>query len=121
MFNSVLEHKGEQFSREENGEQQNSLEQQINLIENLVLNVCGDIISLRRVADENNDKLNVLNANVNTLIKHVIGNENTKSNKDTSTTCGTTYDVHPLKSVQKKSHLINLGRQMRCSKKKDLI
>ena len=49
--------------------------QQISLIENLVVKVSSDIIALRRVVDKNYDKLNMLNANVNTLIKHVFGNE----------------------------------------------
>ena len=95
LFGIVLENKGEQFARKENGEQQNSLEQRINLIENLVMKISSDIIALRRVIDENHDKLNVLNANMNTLTKHVVGDENMKYNKDTSATCGTPYDVHP--------------------------
>jgi len=99
LFVIVLKHKGEQFAREENGEQQNSLEQRINLIENLVVKVSSDIISLKRVVDENNDKLNMLNANVNILIKHVVDNANMKCNKDTSTTCSTTYDAHPSKLI----------------------
>ena len=102
LFGTVLERKGEQLGREENCEQQNSLEQRINLIENMVVKVSSDIISLRRVVDDNNNKLNVLNANVNSLIKHLVGNENANFNKDTSTTCGTPYDVHPSKSIQKK-------------------
>ena len=62
----------------------------------MVVKVSSDIISLR--INKDNDKLNVLNANVNSLIKHLVGNENTKSNKD-STIYGTTYNVHPSKSV----------------------
>jgi len=54
------------------------------------------------VVGENHGKLNMLNANVNTIIKHVVDIENTKYNKDTITTCGTPYDVHPSKSAQKK-------------------
>ena len=67
-----------------------------------MVKVSRDIIALRRVVDENNDKLNVLNANVNTLIKHVVGNEHRKSNKDISTTCDSPYDVHLSKLVQEK-------------------
>ena len=67
-----------------------------------MVEVSIDIIALKRVIDENHYKLNVLNAHMNTLIKHVVGNENMKYNKDTNTTCGTPYDVHPPKSVQEK-------------------
>jgi len=92
------------------------------LIKNLVVKVSSEIIALRWVIDENHDKLNVLNANMNMLIKHVVGNENMKYNKDTSNTCGTPYDVHPSKLVQKKkSHFIKFRRLTRRLKMTDLI
>ncbi|KAJ8441864.1 hypothetical protein Cgig2_034123 [Carnegiea gigantea] len=68
--------------------------------------VSSDIISLTSVVKENSDTLKMLNANVNRLIKHIVDNETSKSNKHMTDICTTTYIAHPLKSSEKKeSHM----------------
>ncbi|KAJ8424621.1 hypothetical protein Cgig2_034187 [Carnegiea gigantea] len=74
----------------------------MNFIENLVVKVSSDRISLTSVVKENSDTLKMLNANVNRIMKHVVDNETTKSNKHMIDTCTTTYVAHPLKSSEKK-------------------
>ncbi|KAJ8431311.1 hypothetical protein Cgig2_032301 [Carnegiea gigantea] len=106
VFGTVLEDKGAPVACEGNCEQQNSLEARMNFIENLVVKVSSDIISLTSVVKENNDTLKMLNANVNRLMKHMVDNETSKSNKHMTDTCTTTYIAHPLKSSEKKeSHM----------------
>ncbi|KAJ8421985.1 hypothetical protein Cgig2_003618 [Carnegiea gigantea] len=64
--------------------------------------VSSDILSLTSVVKENSDTLKMLNANVNRLMKHMVDNETSKSNKHLTDTCTTTYIAHPLKSSEKK-------------------
>ena len=91
VFGTVLEDKGAPVACEGNCEQQHSLKACMNFIENLVVKVSSDIISLTSVVKENSDTLKMLNANVNRVIKHVVDNETTKSNKHMIDTCSTTY------------------------------
>ncbi|KAJ8425603.1 hypothetical protein Cgig2_004355 [Carnegiea gigantea] len=100
LFGPVLE--GALVACKGNFEQQNSLEARINFIENLVVKVSSDIISLTSVVKENSDTLKMLNANVNMLMKHVVDNETKKSNKHMTDACATTYIAHPSKSSEKK-------------------
>ena len=102
LFGTVLEDKGTSFACKGNCEQRSSLYQCINFIENLVVKVSSDIISLKGVVKENSDTLNLLNANVNRLMKHLVDTETTKSNKHITDTCTTTYIGHPLASREKK-------------------
>ncbi|KAJ8427506.1 hypothetical protein Cgig2_017247 [Carnegiea gigantea] len=51
---------------------------------------------------ENIGTLKLLNANVNKVMKHVVDNETTKSNKHMINTCATTYIAHSSKSSEKK-------------------
>ncbi|KAJ8429294.1 hypothetical protein Cgig2_000219 [Carnegiea gigantea] len=74
----------------------------MNFIENLVVKVSSDIISLTSAVKENGDTLKMLNANVNRLMKHMVDNETTKLNKHMTDTCTTTYIAHPLKSSETK-------------------
>ena len=74
----------------------------MNFIENLVVKVSSDIISLTSVVKENSDTLKMLNANVNRVMKHVVDNETTKSNMHMTDTCARTYIAHPSKSNEKK-------------------
>ncbi|KAJ8421023.1 hypothetical protein Cgig2_020049 [Carnegiea gigantea] len=98
LFETVLEDKGASFACKGNCEQRSSLYQRINFIENPVVKVSSNIISLKRVVKENKDTLNMLNANINRLMKHVLDNETTKSNKHVTDTCATTY-IDPPSSV----------------------
>ncbi|KAJ8429067.1 hypothetical protein Cgig2_031358 [Carnegiea gigantea] len=102
VFGTVLEDKDAPVTCKGNCEQQNSLDAHMNFIENLVVKVSSDIISLTSVVKENSDTLKMLNMNVNRLMKHMVDNETTKSNKHITDTCTTTYIAHPLKSSEKK-------------------
>ena len=102
VFGTVLEDKGAPVACEGNCEQQHSLEARMNFIEDLAVKVSSDIISLTSVVKENSDTLKMLNANINRLMKHMVDDQTTKSNKHMTDTCTTTYVAHPLKSSEKK-------------------
>ena len=74
----------------------------MNFIENLVVKVSSDIISLTSVVKENSGTLKMLNANVNRCMKHMVDNETTKSNNHMTDKCAKTYITHPSKSSEKK-------------------
>ncbi|KAJ8427868.1 hypothetical protein Cgig2_024878 [Carnegiea gigantea] len=102
LFRTILEDKGAPIACKGNCEEQNSLEAHMNFIENLVVKVSSDIISLMSIVKENSDTLKMLNANVNRVMKRVVDNETTKSNNNMTDKCAKTYITHPSKSSEKK-------------------
>jgi len=121
VFGTVLEDKGAPIASEGNCEQQNSLKARMNFIENLVVKVSSDIISLTSVVKENSDTLKMLNANVNRFMKHMVDNKTMKSNEHIIDTCTTTYIAHPLKSSEKKESPMQFENADRCLQIEELI
>ncbi|KAJ8432572.1 hypothetical protein Cgig2_026620 [Carnegiea gigantea] len=63
----------------------------------------------------------MLNANVNRLMKHVVDNETTKSNKHMTDTCTTTYIAHPLKSSEKKESPMQFDNADEIKRKRRIV